>query len=219
MVRIRGWLTEAWDLVGSDLPVFSLAAFIAISASLLSLFILALPLATGLYLMFSEKLQGNRPTLGHLWEGVTTRFPAAITIWLLYLVLGLPANTLALYLQYLKLSELAAVLLLLWHVAFWTPMFFALPLIADRDLSAREAIKLSWAQVRPRLGGILLCTVVYNIVVLFGLFACLIGIIITVPLVRGAEMLAYREFYAQYQVPRMIPIKEPTESEDSNDQV
>lgn len=218
MVRIRGWLSGAWDLVGADLPIFSLATFIVISLSLFSLFILALPLTTGLYIMFSEKQQGHRPTLAHLWEGIGSRFPAAITVWIIYLVAGLPFHTLALYLQYLDLSWWSVAILFLWQALFWTPMFFVLPLIADRDLSAREASKLSWAQVRPRLGGIFLCSLVYSIVTLFGLFACLLGIIITIPVARGAQMVAYRELYADYEVPVMIPIREPAASEDDQDE-
>lgn len=218
MVRIRGWLSEAWDLVGEDLPVFSLAAFIVIAGTLLSLFILTLPLLAGLGIMFSEKLQGNKPTLGHLWEGVSSRFPASITVWVGFLVVSLPVYTLSSYLQYLKLSWVAALMLMVWSMIVWTPLFFVMPLIADRDLSAKGAMKLSWLKVRPQLGGIFVCTVVYSIVMLFGAFACGLGLVITLPLVVGAQMLAYREVIGDYAVPQMIPIKDPELEEADTDE-
>ena len=79
----------------------------------------------------------------------------------------------------------------LWIVG--TPLFFSLPLIADRDVSAAEVVQLSWALVRPRSPSILACTVVYGLALLFGVFACGLGIIITLPLVIGALVLAYRD--------------------------
>lgn len=218
MVRIRGWLSDAWNLIGRDLPVFSLAAFILIAGTLLSLFILTLPLVAGLCIMFSEKMQGNKPTIGHLWEGVSSRFPASITVWVGFLAVSLPAYTLSSYLQYVKLSWLAAVMLALWSLFVWTPLFFVMPLIADRDLSAKEAMKLSWFKVRPQLGGIFACTVVYGIVTLFGAFACGLGLVITLPLVVGAQMLAYRDIIGDYAVPQMIPIKDPEMEEGDQDE-
>lgn len=212
-LRLRAWLSEAWALVGADLPVFTLAAFITISLSLLSAFILALPLLAGLCIMFSEKMQGHKPTLGHLWEGVSSRFPASITVWVFYLAASLPVWTMSSYLQYLRLSWWAVVMVALWQMLAWTPLFFVLPLIADRDLSAREATKLSWNRVRPLVGGIFACAVVYSIVMLFGVFACGVGVMLTLPVVIGAQMLAYRDVVGDFAVPKMIPIKEPEPGE------
>ena len=211
MVRVRGWLTEGWDLVGADLPVFTLAAFLTITLSLFSLFILALPLVAGLCIMFSEKLQGNQPELSHLWEGLTTRFPAAIVIWIIYMLAAVPFDALNLYLNSLggpwRTVGIAAILVGLWLV--FLPLFFTLPLIADRDLSARDAIRLSWAQVRPRWRGILLAEIVYTLVMGCGVLACGAGLILTLPVVLGAMMLAYHELFAGFEVPQMIPIKDP----------
>ena len=216
MVRVRGWLAEAWDLVGADMPVFLLAAFLTISLSLLSLFILFLPLVSGLCIMFSEKLQGNKPELSHLWEGVSSRFPASITIWIIYMVAALPFDAVNLYLNNLggpwRAIGVLAITIGLWALSL--PLFFTLPIIADRDVSARDAIRLSWAQVRPRWGGILAAEIVYTLVMVCGLLACGVGIIITLPVVVGAMMLAYREFYRDFEVPQMVPIKDPDQPEE-----
>lgn len=229
MSRARGWLAEAWDLIGADLPVFVVAGFLTISLSLLTAFILALPLVAGLCLMFSEKQQGNKPELAHLWEGVSSRFPAAVSIWVIMMLATLPFDIGNFYLYGMRGTlptdthswtpgstlGLLLVFLGLWIVS--TPLFFCLPLIADRDVSARDALRLSWAQVRPRWGGILAAVIVYSVVMMFGIIACGVGIIITLPLVVGAQMLAYREFFRDFEVPQLIPIKEPQANEVEND--
>jgi uncharacterized membrane protein len=214
--RLCAWLGEGWQLVGADLPVFSVAAFLAISLSLLSGFILALPLAAGLCIMFAEKLQGNKPSLSHLWEGLSSRFPATISIWMLYLVAALPFYAVDIYLHTLggawaKVGigvDLAGLLLVA------TPLFFTVPLIADRDLSAQEALRLSWAQVRPRKTLMLSATVLYALVLLAGFFACGVGVILTLPVVVGAQVLAYRELFEGFEVPRMTPLREPEAAEE-----
>jgi hypothetical protein len=215
MVRVRGWLAEAWDLVGADLPVFTVAAFLAISLSLLSLFILTMPLMAGLCIMFSEKLQGNKPELSHLWEGLSSRFPAAIVIWIISMLVTFPFDVANFYLNVLggpwRYVGVSCIVIGLWLIA--VPLFFTLPIIADRDVSARDAIRLSWPQVRPRWGGILLAVIVYSLVMFCGVIACGVGIIITVPVVVGAMMLAYSELFRGFEVPEMIPIKEPDGSE------
>ena len=203
-------MSQAWDLVGADLPTFSLGAFIVISLTLLSFFILALPLLAGMYIMFMEKMQGNRPTLSHLWEGLT-RFPAALVIWMIYLAAGIPFGLVNFYLcqQGRSWGAAGVGVEFLGHCLIATPLFFCMPLIADRDVSAREALRLSWAQVRPRFWGMLACVLVYTAMLGFGLFACGVGIILTLPAVVAAQTLAYHELYGDFEVPQMTPIKEP----------
>lgn len=211
MVRVRGWLAEAWVLVGADLPVFAVAAFLTITFSLFTGFILALPMVTGLCLMFSEKLQGNKPELAHLWEGLSSRFPAAISIWIIMMVAAIPFDGVNYYLHSLR-GPWAWVGILVVFIGLWliyTPLFFAIPLIADRDLSALSAMRLSWSQVRPRWGGIFVATVVYSLVMMVGVLAFGVGIILTLPVIVGAQMLAYRELLHDVEIPQMIPIKDP----------
>ena len=217
-VRLGAWLSQAWDLVGADLPTFSLAAFIVTSLTLLSLCTLALPLLAGMCIMFLEKRQGNRPTLGHLWEGFY-RFPAAIVIWIIYLGAGLPFLLLNSYLYAHGHSwgALGVAVEFLGHCLIATPLFFCIPLIADRDVSAREAVRLSWAKVRPHLGGILAAVFVYTLVLVFGLIACGVGVILTLPLVVAAQMLAYCDLYGEFEVPRMSPFKETAKEESENE--
>lgn len=221
MLRPRAWLAEAWTLVGADLPLFSLAACLVIALSLFSAFILALPLSVGLCIMFLEKMHGRQPQLSHLWEGITNHFPAAIVIWIAALLAAIPFHVtdLCLYGRSAPWPTvgLAVVALGAWLISM--PLYFALPLIADRNLSAREAVTLSWAQVRPRRWGIFGCVVASSLVLLLGAFACGLGLIITLPLVAGAQVLAYRDFFGNSATARTTSsddaVNEVEEHEDN----
>jgi uncharacterized membrane protein len=211
-VRPIRWLREGWELVGADLPMFTVAAFVAISLTLLSAFILALPLLVGLCIMFLEKLQGNRPTLAHLWEGFG-RFPAAIVLWILYLLAGIPFMVGNAWLAYGGgWGTWAGVLIEgVGHVVLATPLLLAIPLIADRDISARDALRLSWGVTRARWGELLAATAVYTGMMLLGLVACLVGVMITLPVVAAALVLGYREMGESIERPQLMPLRDPAE--------
>ena len=223
MARMRQWLAEAWDLVGADFPLFSVAAFLTVTLSAFSFFILALPLTVGLGIMFIEKMHGRQPQLSQLWEGLTSHFPAAIVIWILVMAAAIPFDLLNYYLRSQPAPwpalGILSVGLGLWLIG--APLFFTLPLIADRDLSARDAIQLSWAQVRPRWPRILLYLALCGLTLLFGVFACGVGLIITLPLAVGAQMLAYRDLVGNFAAPQMTSLREddamPVE-EDATDE-
>jgi uncharacterized membrane protein len=217
-MRMRAWLAGAWDLVGADFPLFTFAASLIIALSMLSFFILTLPLVVGMCIMFLEKAQGRPAQLSHLWEGLTNHFPAAIVTWIIVMLVAIPFDAANFYLQGLPqpwpLVGVVIVVVGLWLIV--TPLFFALPLIADRDLSGREAMQRSWALVRPRLGGVLLAIMVGSLALLLGLFACGIGILITLPVVIGALVLAYQELAGVPPTPAVTEIvnEEPGEVED-----
>jgi uncharacterized membrane protein len=193
MRRCRRWLAQGWSLVGADLPVFTLAAFITVAGSLLSAFILALPLLSGLCIMFLEKMAGRAPTLQHLWEGMS-RFPAAIVIWMAYALASLPFDAL----HMLALSRggpgWGLGYIVVGHVLICAPLLFCLPLIADRDTGGVEALRTSWSLVRTNVPLALVLSLVLSLMLALGAFACGLGIIVTLPVAVAALMLAYREW-------------------------
>lgn len=194
MVRLRGWLTEAWELVGADLPVFSLAAFLTITGTLLSAWILAVPLTVGLCIMFLEKLQGHRPVLAHLAEGFS-RFPAAVFVWGVYLLGLIPFSAIhvAMYTAGGGTSRWGLLAELIGHLVVATPLLLAAPLIAHRDLGGRAAVCASWRLVRTILPLAFVTVTVLSGLLLVGLFACGVGVILTLPVAVATVVLAYRD--------------------------
>ncbi len=220
MIRCRGWLQEGWALVGSELPTFTMAAFIVVSASMLSAFVIVLPLIVGMCIMVIEKRHNKAPQLSHLWEGFT-RFPAASVTWIIVLLVTIPTYSLSVYLHHLLGGGNTFIVLgieFLSHCIVWTPLFFVLPVIADRDCSAKEAIRLSWAQVRKAPLQFFKCALAYSLLLAFGVFSCLFGLLIVLPVVVAAVVIAYEELYGGFEVPRMIPIKEPENEEKESEE-
>jgi hypothetical protein len=220
-MRVRQWLREAWELIGADLPLFSVAAFLAISVSLFSLGVLAFPLAAGLCLMLLQKLHGRTPELSHLWEGITQHFPAAFTVYLVAMGLALPFDLANLYLRSRPapwpLVGMGLVLVALCVVN--TPLLFCLQLIADRDVSAREALRLSWSRVWAAPATALATVVVCSLLLLAGLFACGFGLILTLPVSLAVAVLAYRDLVGNFGAPQMTSLTQdsPEEVDDDED--
>lgn len=221
-MRPRVWLREAWDLVGEDLPIITLAAFLTIGLSLISAFILAMPLSVGLCIMLLERAQGRRPELSQLWEGLTQHFPAAITVWIVVLVAAIPFDVLDYYLHSFGAPwpGIGVAIAILGRCLIFTPLLFAAPLIADRDLSAKDAITISWQRVRPQFVSVFGTVIVYAGVLIFGLFACGFGLAITLPLVAGATVLAYRDVVGNFAAPSLTSLgyADAEKVEEENDE-
>lgn len=218
-MRLRAWLREAWELIGADLPLFSAAAFLTIALSLFSAFILAFPLTVGLCLMLAEKLHGRRPELSLLWEGITQHFPAAIMIYMITMAAAVPFDAVnyVLHLRPAPWPTLGFVVVVLGAWLVSTPLFFALPLVADRDLSARDAISLSWTRFRVKPLPVFATTAVCGVLLCLGVFACGVGIILTLPLVAGVLVLATRDLVGNFAVPRMTSLREDELEEVGSD--
>lgn len=207
-MRPRVWLREAWGLIGEDLPIITLAAALTIGLSLISAFILAMPLSVGLCLMLLERVHGRRPELSQLWEGLTQHFPASITVWVVIMVGAVPFDILDYYFHTFRAPwpAIGVAIAVLGRCLIFTPLFFAAPLIADRDLSAKDAISISWRRVRPTFLSVFGTVVVFAGVLIFGLFACGFGLAITLPLVIGATVLAYRDVVGNFAAPTLTSL-------------
>jgi len=201
VTAVRRWLRGAWELVGADLPIFSLAAVLVVGGGLLSAGVLLLPLWTGLLLMCAEKQAGRSPGLGQLAEGLL-RFPAAFGVWAAYLLGSLPFVLASAALrQWLHVARewgrgagwVGLLIEVAGHVVVTTPLLLALPLIADRDLGGLEAMRHAWRRTRTILPLLFVSASVLTGLLLLGVFACGVGLVLTVPVAAGLQWLAYRE--------------------------
>jgi accessory gene regulator protein AgrB len=76
-------------------------------------------------------------------------------------------------------------------------MFFALPLIADREISPGDAIKLSAKAAMGNILGIILLFILEFFIALAGVFALCIGILFVLPLIYAANAFAFRQVFPQ----------------------
>jgi hypothetical protein len=94
-------------------------------------------------------------------------------------------------------------------------LFFALPLIADHNLSFGEAVKLSISAAASNLGGLIVLLLLEIFISIAGVFAFCIGIFFVLPIISSANVIAYRQVFPapEQNLPNMAP--PPPDSYDS----
>lgn len=90
-------------------------------------------------------------------------------------------------------------------------MFFALPLIADRDIGPGEVIKLSAKAAAGNLGGIILLLILEFFVLIAGVLALCIGILFVLPIVYAANAFAFRQVFPHTDAPNNFAPPSPAE--------
>lgn len=96
--------------------------------------------------------------------------------------------------------------LIVASVAVYIPFLFAFQLIADRKLSGMDAVKMSWAGVKPNLGGIIVFMIINMICSLAAALMCYIPAFFFMPLSFGALFLMYRDIFGPNQNADVSPI-------------
>jgi hypothetical protein len=74
-------------------------------------------------------------------------------------------------------------------------LFFALPLIAERDAKIGEALKLSAAAGLNNIGGLIVLFIFEGLLAIAGALACGVGIIFVLPVIYAANIAAYKRVF------------------------
>lgn len=74
-------------------------------------------------------------------------------------------------------------------------LFFALPLIADRNASIGDALKLSFGAASGNIGGIILLLILEGLLSFAGALLCCVGLIFVLPVVYAANIIAYKSVF------------------------
>jgi uncharacterized membrane protein len=86
---------------------------------------------------------------------------------------------------------------LMMIVTLLVEIFFMLayPLIADRQVSGLEAVKLSFRAAKANFGGILVLMLLNGIFGFLGLLCCLVGFLFYMPVAFASHVVAYRRIF------------------------
>lgn len=74
-------------------------------------------------------------------------------------------------------------------------LYFAVPLVADRNITAGPAIALSFAAFRKNIGGVVGLMVLQGLLAIGGALLCGIGLIFVAPVIYAAEAIAYAKVF------------------------
>jgi uncharacterized membrane protein len=74
-------------------------------------------------------------------------------------------------------------------------LYFALPLIMEKQLGVGDAIKLSFSAGWANFGGIFLLSLLEGLMAIAGVLACGIGLLFVMPILYAANAFAYRQVF------------------------
>jgi uncharacterized membrane protein len=224
VVDIGGWVRRGWELVKANaglliggtllsLVIQGAVGAIPFLGGIASL-ILQGALIGGMYWLFLRCLRGEAAGIGDIFAGFQRGF---VNLMLTNIVTGLLVGVCllpgAVVLGIGLMLHLAAkspagipvaigggvLLLCLLPVAIYLALCFAfaLPLVIDRQLGFWDAMQLSRHMVRKHWWGIFGAGIVFGLVGAAGLLACLVGVVVTMPIVIAAWMCAYEDIFGE----------------------
>ena len=195
MVRIGDWLTEAWKVFTESIGVHIVLALIVGLGSLLTIGILAGPLACGwLYIILRQLREPDyKPEIGDIGKGFEV-FLQSFLAWLILLAVSLVAGIIGAVLG----SILPVIGQLVPTAAGWAVMalfLFVLPLIVDQRLAVGEAINQSVEKVKPEFWGFFAFAALLSVISSVGAILCLVGWLIAGPFTFIVAAIAYRDCF------------------------
>ena len=210
-VDIGGWLNAGWQIIQPDLGLFALAAFLTVILSVFSCGIVAGPMAAGMYMMCFARLTYGRTDLAYLWMGFRRFLNAFLVVLLLVAVLlgveiaislpfGISMGILGSNRSTSGFAEggqlVSGLLNTVISFVIQAAAFFALPLVAARNVNAIDAFRASWAIFLRNPGGFLLTAFVFEVLRRLGGLACCVGVFVTIPWIFAAQVKAFSEYFS-----------------------
>jgi hypothetical protein len=195
------WIFLAVTLVG------------VIIGSLVPLSILLGPMLVGFYLCLLERERSSRIEFGTLFRGFDRFLDSllvilAVTVFAFLVILPFIALTLGLVVfvavgseggepsvgVFLAMAVLVP-LILIASVISYLPFLFAFQLIAEHEVSAIDAIKLSCRAVWLNLGGCIWYILVVGVISMVATLMCYLPLIFFMPIAFTSLFLLYREIF------------------------
>jgi uncharacterized membrane protein len=92
---------------------------------------------------------------------------------------------------YVVMGFLFFVASVIWGITF----IFALPILAEHDVSPIDALKLSARAAWSNIGGLILLILIQALVAIAGVLALCIGVFFVIPILYAATAFAYRQVF------------------------
>lgn len=214
---------EGWRAAGQNYGLFLgvaiviwiilfVAGLIPIASILLNP-IVAGPLFVGLYYVYLRKIDDEPADFGMAFSGFNHFVPAMIVSLIqaipviIFQIVQLFVTFTTLFsggadahdLQTLGAINFVYIILglttFLFVIVIRILLYFSYMLIAEHNLGAMDAIKLSVEAALANLGGLILLVILEILLAIAGALACLIGIVFVMPVIYAADVYAYRQVF------------------------
>ncbi len=222
-------LKQGWALIKDQYWLFLGIVIVGlIISSLAPLGILLGPMMCGIYFALLKKMRGETVSFEMLFKGFDYFKAGAITsiiqvapVMVLYLIFYLPLvifriTKLMAEMKSLEgrrgeppdLSDMFATVGLEYAVIGGITIiayilaiffFFCYPLIAERNLTAKEAIKTSYRAGLGNIGGVICLLLLQFLLSIVGVLACYVGAILLIPIIYASNLVAYKQVFPDSQ--------------------
>ena len=231
-------LSDGWNLVKQNYWVFFgilLVGTLIISClPIINLFLIG-PIACGFYYVMLRQYRGEQVEFGMMFKGFE-HFVPAFVVGLISMIPGVLSYVLQLIEVVMKISAISVagdsdaapgvfaavsvvfllVRLLLAAIGILLGffLFFAYPLVVDKEIGAIDAIKLSAKAVMGNVGGLILLFLLLFALMLAGFLACFIGLFFVLPIAVAMNTCAYRQVFPDSKSPVQNTPPPPSEYGD-----
>src|SRR5258708_1072387 len=212
---------EGWVLIKDQYWLFLGIAFVGIFIGGAVPIVLIGPMMVGIYLCFFRKMRGEPVEFGHLFKGfdyfaqsliaaLIQMIPMVIVMVPLYIIMFAfimmsmprggrtdPDQSATLVFTFLGIYALFFLAIMTLPVIVSIFFMFAFPLIADRNLSGVDAVKLSIKAARANFGGVFGLVLLCVGLAMLGVLCCYVGAFLVAPVSLAAYAVAYRRVFPE----------------------
>ena len=213
---------EGWALIKDQYWLFLGIVFVGVFIGGAVPIVLIGPMMVGIYLCFFRRMRGEPVEFGHLFKGfdyfaqsliaaLIQMIPMVIVMVPLYIIMFAfmivsvprsggrmsPDESATFAFTFLGFYVVFIVVIITVAVIVSIFFMFAFPLIADRNLSGLDAVKLSIKAARANFGGVLGLVLICVGLGILGVFACYVGAFLVMPVSLAAYAVAYRRVFPE----------------------
>ena len=215
-------LKEGWALIKDQYWLFLGIVFVGVFIGGAVPIVLIGPMMVGIYLCFLRKMRGEPVEFGTLFKGFDHFVPGLIAALLqaipiiivmvpMYIVMfvlmttSMPRNGgrmdpdagATFMFTFLGFELVFVAIILVVSIAVTTFFLFAFPLIADKNLSGLDAVKLSIKAGKANFGGILGLLLINVGLGILGVLCCYVGAFLVGPITLASYAIAYRRVFPE----------------------
>lgn len=222
VIDASGCVSSGWELIKNNYWMYLgivLLAWVMISCVPIANFFIMGPVIVGVYYVLFREMRGEPVEFGMMFKGFEKFLPAmaagliqnipSIIFQIFQITFDLgsriamgrtgrggrdfgDADPLDAFMGIYMVVVLGFLLFsIVWHIAF----MFVMPLIAEHEIGAIEAIKLSASAAFSNVGGLILLIILQIFIVFAGFAALCFGIFFVMPLLYAAMAVAYRQVF------------------------
>ena len=212
---------EAWALIKDQYWLFLGIVFVGVFIGGAVPIVLIGPMMVGIYMCLFRKMRGEPVEFGMLFKGfdyfvqglvaaLIQMIPMIVVMVPMYIIIfalmmttmprggpATPEESSRFVMTLLGFELVFVVVMLTVGILVSIFFLFAFPLIADKELSGVDAVKLSIKSAKANFGGVLGLLLVNVGLGIVGVLACYVGVFLIAPITFTSYAIAYRRVFPE----------------------